>query len=118
MRLPCPTCELPRILLLIAHAHNRVTLDQAGQQWPEPQVYKGREVMAGKIWFRKDAVGTTTVPNLRHLSRFSVTGSARKLYPATGSGLICFSRRTCSMLTFLPGMTAVYHKSISGLYYT
>ena len=49
-------------------AHNRVVLRQAAGQWPDTQVYRGRERMAGKTWYWEEEIGTTPEPRLRRIT--------------------------------------------------
>ena len=49
-------------------AHNRIVLRQTGAQWPNAQVYRGSEEMAGRTWYWEEAVTTTGEPQLRRIT--------------------------------------------------
>lgn len=68
-------------------AHNRVVLRQAGGQWPEPQMYRSTEVMAGKTWHWEEEVATTSEPRLRRIT-VRVGASPEALTLATMEGFI------------------------------
>ena len=62
------TDAMPDRLVARWVAHNRVVLRQAGDQWPEPQVYRGSNRMAGKTWYWEEAIGMTGEPRLRRIT--------------------------------------------------
>ena len=68
-------------------AHNRVVLRQAGAQWPEPQVYRGAEEMAGRTWHWEEEVASTSEPRLRRIT-VRVGASPEALTLATLDGFI------------------------------
>ena len=68
-------------------AHNRVVLRQAGSQWPEPQVYRGAEEMAGRTWHWEEEIATTSEPRLRRIT-VRVGASPEALTLATLDGFI------------------------------
>lgn len=59
---------LPDRVLARWVAQNRLVLRQAERHWPEPQVYTGREVLAGKTWYWEELVGITSEPRLRRIT--------------------------------------------------
>lgn len=78
---------LPDRVVAMWCAHNRVVLRQASLQWPEPQVYKGSEEWAGKIWYWEEEIGTTSEPRLRRIT-VKVGASPEALTLATLEGFI------------------------------
>ena len=78
---------LPQRVVARWVAHNRVVLRQAGEQWPEPQVYRGSEEMAGRTWYWEEEVGSTSEPQLRRIT-VRVGAGPDALTLATMEGLI------------------------------
>ena len=78
---------LPDRILAMWCAQNRIVLRQASLQWPEPQVYKGREELAGKIWYWEEEIGITSEPRLRRIT-VKVGFSPEALTLATLEGFI------------------------------
>ena len=78
---------LPDRILAMWCAQNRIVLRQASLQWPEPQVYKGSEEWAGKIWYWEEEIGTTSEPRLRRIT-VNVSISPEALTLATLEGFI------------------------------
>ena len=78
---------LPDRILAMWCAQNRIVLRQASLQWPEPQVSKGSEEWAGKIWYWEEEIGTTSEPRLRRIT-VKVGISPEALTLATLEGFI------------------------------
>jgi len=78
---------LPERVLARWVAHNRVVLRQAGRQWPETQVYRGREEMAGRTWYWEEEVSATSEPRLRRIT-VRVGAAPEALTLATLEGFI------------------------------
>jgi len=49
-------------------AANRLWLRQATVQWPDAQVYRGSEELAGTTWYWEEQVTTTSEPQLRRIT--------------------------------------------------